>query len=369
MTISPLVVAGLIGLVVAYLLTPLVLWLATQFGVVAKPGGRHIHLRPVPRLGGLAVYVAFVAAVVVGLPVGHPIHVAIGARQVLVTIPYTPAIDRPIIGLLLGATLITLLGAIDDVHGVPPLTKLAGQLLAAAVLLPFGVGMDVLSNPLGGMFFVGPLGAVVTVAWLVALCNVMNLIDGVDGLATGIATIAGATLLIASYLRGDVGTAVMGAALGFLPYNFNPARVFLGDTGSMLLGYILGGLSVLGTYKSYTALSLLVPLAALGVPVADTALAIARRWRSRQPIFQADTGHLHHHLLRRGLSQRQTVAVLYLVTGVLGAGALVLSGIHRFDLIAVLGVLLAILAVGARRTGLLVGRGGNATAGPGGASR
>lgn len=374
MTISPLLVAGLIGLVVAYLLTPVVLWIATQFGVVAQPGGRHIHARPVPRLGGLAVYVAFVAAVVVGLPVERPIHVAVGAQQVLVTIPYTPAIDRPIIGLLLGATLITLLGAIDDARGVSPLAKLAGQLLAAAVLLPFGVGMDVLSNPLGGMFFVGPLGAVVTVAWLVALCNVMNLIDGVDGLATGIATIAGATLLIASYLRGDVGTAIvaaalMGAALGFLPYNFNPARIFLGDTGSMLLGYILGGLSVLGTYKSYTALSLLVPLAALGVPVADTALAIARRWRSRQPIFQADTGHLHHHLLRRGLSQRQTVAVLYLVTGVLGAGALVLSGIHRFDLIAVLGVLLAILAVGARRTGLLLGRGGNATAGPGGAPR
>ncbi|MGA7988405.1 MAG: hypothetical protein WCB51_08410, partial [Candidatus Dormiibacterota bacterium] len=149
MTISPLLVAGLIGLVVAYLLTPVVLWIATQFGVVAQPGGRHIHARPVPRLGGLAVYVAFVAAVVVGLPVERPIHVAVGAQQVLVTIPYTPAIDRPIIGLLLGA--------IDDARGVSPLAKLAGQLLAAAVLLPFGVGMDVLSNPLGGMFFVGPL--------------------------------------------------------------------------------------------------------------------------------------------------------------------------------------------------------------------
>jgi len=374
MTISPLLVAGLIGLAVAYLLTPVVLWIATQLGVMARPGGRHIHTRPVPRLGGLAVYAAFVAAVIVGLPVERSIHVAVGAHQILVVIPYAPAIDRPIIGLLLGATLITLIGAIDDARGISPLAKFLGQLLSAALLLPFGVGMDVLTNPLGGMVFVGPLGAVVTVVWLVALCNVMNLIDGVDGLAAGIATIAAATVLIASYLRGDVGTAIlaaalMGATLGFLPFNFNPARIFLGDTGSMLLGYLLGGLSVLGTYKSYTALSLLVPLAALGVPVADTALAIARRWRHGQPIFQADTGHLHHHLLRRGLSQRQTVGVLYLVTGVLGAAALVLSGIHRFDLIALLGVLLAVLAVGARRVGLLTARGQAAPAPRGGLPR
>jgi len=368
MTISPLLVAAAIGLGVAYVLTPAVAWVATQFGVLARPGGRHIHQRPVPRLGGVAVYAAFVAAVVVALPVGRPIDVAVRSHQVVVTIPYTPSIDHPILGLLLGATIIALFGAVDDVRGMSPVVKLAGQGLAAAVLLPFGVGMDVLTNPLGGMFFVGPLGALVTVAWLVALCNVMNLIDGVDGLAAGIATIAGGTLLIASFLRGDVGTAILaaalvGATLGFLPYNFNPARIFLGDTGSMLLGYLLGGLSVLGTYKSYTALSLLIPLAALGVPVADTALAIARRWRSRQPIFQADTGHLHHRLLQRGLSQRQTVGVLYLITAVLGAGALVLSGIHRFDLIALLGVLLAILVVGARRMGLLLGRG--ASGGPG----
>ncbi len=358
MMISPFVVAGLIGFVVAYLLTPVVQWIATQTGVLAHPGGRHIHRSPVPRLGGLAVYLAFVAAVLVGLPVEHPIHVAHETHRFVITVPYTPAIHRPMLGLLLGTTLITLLGVIDDVRGVLPITKLLGQIFSAAVLLPFGVGMDVLTNPLGGMFFVGPLGAVVTVSWLVALCNVMNLIDGVDGLATGIAAIAGGTLFVASYQRGDVGTAILAAALiggtlGFLPYNFNPARIFLGDTGSMLLGYILGGLSVLGTYKSYTALSLLVPLAALGVPVADTALAILRRWRTRRPIFQADTGHLHHHLLRRGLSQRQTAIVLYLVTGILGAGALVLSGIHRFSLIAILGLLLAALAVGARHTGLL----------------
>jgi UDP-GlcNAc:undecaprenyl-phosphate GlcNAc-1-phosphate transferase len=358
MTISPFLVAGTIGLAVAYLLTPVVQWVATQLGILAQPGGRHIHRSPIPRLGGLAVYVAFVAAVFVGLPVERPIHVAQEPHQLVVTIPYAPAIDRPIVGLLLGATLVTVLGVVDDVRGISPLAKLLGQVLAAAVLLPFGIGMDVLTNPLGGMFFVGPLGALVTVVWLVALCNVMNLIDGVDGLAAGIATIAGGTVFVASYLRGDVGTAILAAALiggtlGFLPYNFNPARIFLGDTGSMLLGYVLGALSVLGTYKSYTALSLLVPLAALGVPVADTALAIARRWRSRRPIFQADTEHLHHHLLRRGLSQRQTVLVLYLVTGILGAGALVLSGVHRFPLIAVLGLLLAALAVGARRTGLL----------------
>lgn len=359
MTISPFLVAGLIGLAVAYLLTPIVIWLATQLGVLAKPGGRHIHRAPVPRLGGLAVYLAFVAAVLVGLPVTRPIHVVHGAQQIIITIPYVAAIERPIIGLLLGTTLITLVGVIDDARGISPIVKLLGQIASAAILLPFGVGMDVLTNPLGGMFFVlGPLGAALTVGWLVLLCNVMNLIDGVDGLAAGIAAIAGSTLFVASYQRGDVGTAILavaliGGTLGFLPYNFNPARIFLGDTGSMLLGYILGGLSVLGTYKSYAALSLLVPLAALGVPVADTTFAIVRRWRAHRPIFQADTEHLHHRLLRRGLSQRETALFLYLVTAILGAGALVLSGIHRFPLIAILGLLLAALAVGARRIGLL----------------
>jgi UDP-GlcNAc:undecaprenyl-phosphate GlcNAc-1-phosphate transferase len=358
MTISPFLVAGAIGFAVAYLLTPAVQWVAGQCGVLAQPGGRHIHRTPIPRLGGIAVYLAFVVAVLAGLPVERPIHVTHAPALLVVTIPYTPAIDRPIIGLLLGTTLVTIVGVIDDARGISPLAKLVGQIASAAILLPFGVGMDVLTNPFGGMFFVGPLGALVTVVWIVALCNVMNLIDGVDGLAAGIATIAGATLFVASFERKDVGTAILAAALiggtvGFLPYNFNPARIFLGDTGSMLLGYILGGLSVLGTFKSYTALSLLVPLAALGVPVADTALAIARRWRSRRPIFQADTGHLHHHLLRRGLTQRQTAVVLYLVTGVLGAGALYLSGVHHFSLIAVLGLLLVALAVGARWTGLL----------------
>ena len=358
MTISPFLVAGAIGLGIAYVVTPVVVWIATQLKVLDRPGGRHIHRAPVPRLGGVAIYVAFVAAVLVGLPVERPIHVAFETHRITVVIPYVPAIDRPIVALLLGATLITLVGVFDDVRGTRPIVKLIGQVLAAAVLLPFGVGMDVLTNPLGGMvFIVGPLGAIVTVVWIVALCNVMNLIDGVDGLASGIAAIAGTTLLVAAYHRGDVGTAILaaalaGGALGFIPYNFNPARIFLGDTGSMLLGYLLGALSVLGTYKSYTALSLLVALAALGVPVTDTAFAIVRRWRNRRPIFEADTQHLHHRLLARGLTPRQTVFVLYLVTGILSAGALMLSGVGRFPVIAILGLLLAALVIGARKTGL-----------------
>ena len=361
MTISPFLVAGAIGLVTAFALTPIVEWLAIRFGVLARPGGRHIHRAPIPRLGGIAIYLAFLAAVVAGLPLERAIKVTVDAHRILITVPFTPAFDRPVFGVLLGATVITVLGMIDDIRGVSPMEKLFGQLVAAVAPLPFGVGMDVLTNPLGGMVFLGPFGLALTVLWLVALCNVMNLIDGIDGLAAGIATIAGGTVLIASYQRGDVGTAMLAAALiggtlGFLPYNFNPARIFLGDTGSMLLGYLLGSLSVLGAYKSYTALSLLVPLVALGIPVLDTALAITRRWRTRRPIFQADTEHLHHRLLQRGLTQRQTAIVLYLATGVLGVGALLVSGVHgvhRFSLMGVLGLLLMALAVGARHTGLL----------------
>ena len=372
MTISPFLVAGAISLVVAYLLTPAIEWMATHFRVLDHPGSRRIHLSPVPRLGGIAVYAAFLVAVIVVLPVGRPIQVALQAQRVVLSIPHVPALDRPVLGMLLGATLIALFGVLDDVRGTSPLLKLLGQTISAAVVLPFGIGMDVLTNPLGGMFFVGPLGAVLTIVWIVALCNIMNLIDGVDGLASGIATIAGGTVFIASFQRGDLGTgilaaALIGATLGFLPYNFNPARIFLGDTGSMLLGYILATLSVLGTYKSYTALSLLVPLVALGVPVADTALAIVRRWRTRRPIFEADAEHLHHHLLRRGLTQRQTAAVLYLVTATLGAGALVLSGVHRFPLILLFGMLLAALALGARRMGLLAAVRSTAASGGAGA--
>lgn len=356
MTISPLLMAGAIGLVVAYLLTPAIQRMATHFRVLDLPGSRRIHLRPVPRLGGIAVYAAFVAAVV--FPIDQPIRIAVHTQHLVLTVPSLSGIDRPVLGMLLGATLIALFGILDDVRGAPPLVKLFGQVASAVVVLPFGIGMDVLTNPLGGMFFVGPLGALLTVLWIVALCNVMNLIDGVDGLAAGIATIAGGTVCVAAFQRGDVDTgllaaALMGATLGFLPYNFNPARIFLGDTGSMLLGYILATMSVLGTYKSYTALSLLVPLVALGVPVADTAFAIVRRWRTRRPIFQADAEHLHHHLLRRGLSQRQTAALLYLITATLGAGALVLSGIHRPSLEVVFGLLVAALALGARRMRLL----------------
>ena len=358
MTISRFLVAGAIGLLVAYALTPIVQWLAVRFRVLAQPGGRHIHRAPIPRLGGIAVFGAFVAAVFFGLPVTPSVSIAVETHRVIVTIPYVPQFDRPVFGLLIGATLITVLGVIDDVWGVTPAEKFIGQVVAAAIPVSFGVGMDVLTNPLGGMVFLGPFGQALTVIWLVALCNVMNLIDGIDGLAAGIAAIAGGTVLVASYQRGDMGTAMlaaafMGSTLGFLPYNYNPARIFLGDTGSMLLGYLLGGMSVLGAYKSYTALSLLVPLAALGVPVLDTALAITRRWRTHRPIFEADTQHLDHRLLQRGLTQRQTAIVLYLITGILGVGALLLSGIHRFSLVAVLGLLMAALALGARRTGLL----------------
>ncbi|HKV45188.1 MAG TPA: MraY family glycosyltransferase [bacterium] len=355
---SRFAVVAAIGLVVAYAVTPLVLRVAIRFRVLAHPGGRHIHRTPVPRLGGIAIYVAFVVAVILSLPLEQILHVGLGSRAAGAPIPYALVFDRPVLGLLTGATVITLLGIIDDTRGISPFAKLGGQVIAALVPLPFGIGMDVLTNPLGGMVFLGPFGLALTVAWLVALANVMNLIDGIDGLAAGIATIAGGTVLVASYQRGDVATAVLAAALiggtlGFLPYNYNPARIFLGDTGSMLLGYLLGGLSVLGAYKSYTALSLLVPLAALGVPVLDTALAITRRWRTRRPIFQADTEHLHHRLLQRGLSQRQTTVVLCLVTAILGVGALLASGIHRLSLVAVLALLMAALAFGARRTGLL----------------
>jgi UDP-GlcNAc:undecaprenyl-phosphate GlcNAc-1-phosphate transferase len=237
--------------------------------------------------------------------------------------------------------------------------KFLAMVVAAAVLIPFGLATQFVTNPItGATVFLGPWGALFTVVWVLIVVNVINIIDGVDGLAAGIVTIAGTTLLLTAVSKRDavavsLASALIGASLGFLRYNFNPARIIMGDSGSMFLGYVLGGLSVMGLYKSYTAISLAVPILALGVPIADTLFAIYRRLRSGRPIYLPDRGHLHHRLLDRGLSQRQTVFLLYLVSALLGLGALALAGINRTGALVTLGIIAALLLVGAQRMRLL----------------
>jgi UDP-GlcNAc:undecaprenyl-phosphate GlcNAc-1-phosphate transferase len=360
MTMPLWLAVAVVGLVVTNALTPTVRRLAWRLGAVDRPGGRRVNTRSTPRLGGLAIYAGFVAAALVAMVVTRDIEVVRTAKETFVRIPIALKTDRAVLGIMLGGTFLMLVGTYDDRVGLRPGLKFLAMVLAAAVLIPFGLGTQFLTDPRTGAPIALDLwrGSLFTIFWVVAMVNVINFIDGLDGLAAGITAIAGITLLLTANAKHDpvavtLAAALVGAAMGFLPHNFNPARIFMGDSGSMFLGYVLGGLSVMGLYKSITAISLLVPMLALGVPIADTAWAIVRRWRSGQPIYLPDRGHLHHRLLDRGLTQRQTVILLYLISTLLGMGALALAGVNRAAALATLVVVAAALLVGARRMGLL----------------
>lgn len=232
--------------------------------------------------------------------------------------------------LLLGGTAMFLVGALDDLKGLNPRTKLAGQVAGALLAYFLGLRVDFLTNPWDGMFFLGSLSLPVTVLWLVGITNALNLIDGLDGLAAGVATIAAVTLAVVAWLEGQAQAAtaalvLAAVTLAFLRFNFYPAKLFMGDSGAMFLGFNLAALAVLGTAKSTTVLSLLVPVLALGLPILDTSWAILRRLYHGQPIFGADKEHLHHRLLRLGLHQRQAVLLIYGMHISLGISAVLLA--------------------------------------------
>lgn len=281
--------------------TPLARWIGFRFHAVDQPGGRRVNGAATPRTGGIALYLAFMTAFAIFMP-----------------------FDRSWIGIALGATGAFLVGFLDDLFNLNPWVKLVGQVGAALIMVGFGVQIRCLSNPLGGFFMIGLWGIPLTVFWMVGMMNMINLIDGLDGLAAGVSAIAGTALFFVALGKGQWLAAalcgiVIGSACGFLVFNFNPARVFMGDGGALFLGYVLGVVSVQGALKSATAVALVVPLLALGVPLFDTFMAVFRRVRARRPVFGADREHLHHQLIDSGLSQRQAVLTLYAASGILGA--------------------------------------------------
>jgi len=318
------------------LATPLVRVLAIRIGALARPVGRSVHRRPVPYLGGLAIFIGFLVATWFSLGMDDPQLRAI----------------------LAGGLIILIVGVVDDLTTLPAWAKLAGQFLAAGVGVALGLRVEWLTNPLGGMFYLGNWGIGPTIIWIVAVVNVVNLVDGLDGLAAGISAIVACTLLFAALQAGQTMVAVMAAALagsslGFLPYNFNPARIFMGDAGSMFLGYALATIAVVGTFKSATAAALAVPVVALAIPIADTSFAIVRRYRGRRPVHEADDGHIHHRLLQRGLTQRQAVVLLYSISACFGATAVMLTTVLRLEALLLLAVLVAALLIGGRGLGVL----------------
>jgi len=281
------------------LLTPLVRRAALALRVVDRPGERKIHAAPMPLLGGLAVAAGFAAGCAVAY--AHP-----GLRS----------FDTPFLGLLTGAAMMVMLGIYDDRFGADAKLKLSVQTLAATIVVASGSSIEILTNPFGGHWDLGALSVPASILWIVGLTNALNLIDGLDGLAAGIGAIVSLTLFAVAIpdpvsFVPITALALAGSCIGFLRSNFPPARIFLGDTGSLLLGFVIAVIGMQGFLKGTTALTLLVPLIAVGVPVLDTCLAILRRSVRRTHLFQADREHLHHRLLRIGLSQRQAVGVLY----------------------------------------------------------
>ena len=319
----------------SHLFTPPVRSLALRLGAVDRPGGRRVNRRPVPRMGGLAIALGFLTAA-----------------------PALCPLDGPLGGLLGGALLIVWMGAADDLFDLRPMLKLLIQLAAALIAVRGGVVLGAISVPSGGSVSLPPLlAAALTVLWLVACTNAVNLIDGLDGLAVGVSALGSLSMLIVALAVSAPAVAVLlaalcGACLGFLPYNGSPARIFMGDAGSQFLGFALGALSVMGLLKFHTLVSFFVPLLALSVPLTDTAFAVCRRlWRGQSP-FHADRGHIHHRLLDLGLSQRQAVAVLYGVSSLQGLAAVLLAGTNAllrvFSLLPAAALSLAVYRFGIR---------------------
>jgi UDP-GlcNAc:undecaprenyl-phosphate GlcNAc-1-phosphate transferase len=338
-------VAFLFSMAVAAALTPLVRAFAHSNGLLdAAVGSRKIHGKPIPRLGGIAIVAGFYA------PLCAVLFYTTGMGTLLFA-------DRArAVGLLGGGLAIAALGLVDDVRGTGAGLKFAVQFAVALGLYQLGFRIEHIATPLGPAMNLGVLALPFTLLWIVGIVNAMNLIDGLDGLAGGVSMFALSTTFVIAFFRGDAIMALFaatlaGSVLGFLFYNFNPASIFMGDTGSMFLGFILAAGSIWTNQKSSTAVSILVPLVALGLPIADTLLALGRRALRGRPLFSADKEHIHHRLLALGLSQRQAVAVLYGACIVLGAAALVLSWANSAQTAAVLTLLSVVAFFAVQRLG------------------
>jgi len=302
-SLAGLAVIALLACLLAVLLTPVARRLALRFGAVDQPDGRRVHSSPTPTWGGLAILVAYIVPLLVAAVVTH-------------------TISMQMVGITVGAALISMMGAVDDLRGLPVVPRLGIQVSVALLVIAFGVRFEGITSPFteAGYVSLGWLSWPATLLWIVFITNAVNWIDGLDGLAAGICAIAsGALALMAAenifatgaVASGMMGAAICGACLGFLPYNFSPAKIFMGDAGAMFLGFVLACTSTVGAFKIPTAVAVLPPALVLGVPIVDMTTTILSRAKNRRPIYRADKSHLHHRLLQAGLSVPQVVVVLY----------------------------------------------------------
>lgn len=340
-TVIEILICFAIAFIVAFASTPFVIKLAFKVGAVDEPvGGRHIHRKTTPLIGGLAIFLGFVTSL-------------------LVFSGYIKS-GLSLVGMLAGSILIVAMGIVDDARDLSAKIKLLFQIIAAVIVVSCGITVNFVSVPeFVAEGFPLPLEWLkypITIVWIVGVTNAVNLIDGLDGLAAGVSSIATFSLFFISVIQGNVEAAVISASLagscmGFLPFNFNPAKIFMGDTGSQFLGFMLAIISVLGLSKQAVAISFIVPFLILGLPIFDTSFAILRRIIQKRPIMEADRGHLHHRLLDKGFSQKQTVAILYIISIMLSIVAVLVAktGAEQFVWIALSIIIVAITSIALSR--------------------
>lgn len=349
------IISFVFAFIVTFFATPVAKKLAFKVGAIDVPrDNRRMHKKPIARLGGLAIVAGFLVAVLFSA----------------LTIPSIFIVNRSFLGLLAGVVIITIMGVIDDIKPLRARIKLSFQVLAAlAVVIISNTRIERITNPFSHLGF-SELSVYIsyplTILWIVGVTNAINLIDGLDGLAAGVSSISSLSLFFISILRADIDfktaiytaiitAALSGSTLGFLPHNFNPAKIFMAETGSAFLGFTLGVISIQGTLKSYATISITIPLLVLGLPLFDTIFAICRRLLSGKPIMEADRGHLHHRLIDMGLSQKQSVVIMYTASAVLGLCAIVLADSGVISAIILLLALSVFLIGGARYMSATVG--------------
>ena len=333
--IGTIIAAFAVAAVLSYFFTPPVKNFAHKVGAIDVPkDARRMHKKPIPRLGGLAIYGGFLCSILI-----------------------FGQLDETMLCVLLGAAIIVALGIFDDVLALGAKLKSVVQIVAAAIPVCIGdlqIGLFTNLNPLSDTPFVhlGILAVPATIIWIVGITNAVNLIDGLDGLAVGVSSIAAITMLAVALLTGNMPIAITmaalaGACIGFMPYNLNPAKIFMGDTGSTFLGYMLATVSIMGLFKFYAVISFAVPFLILGLPIFDTANAIIRRVAAGRSPMSPDRGHVHHKLIDMGFNQKQAVAILYAISATLGLTAVVLTSSGEVKAIVLLLAVLAAILVGA----------------------
>ncbi|RNB61585.1 undecaprenyl/decaprenyl-phosphate alpha-N-acetylglucosaminyl 1-phosphate transferase [Brevibacillus gelatini] len=339
---STLILGFLTSLIVSFIATPYVKKLAEKIGAVDAPNQRKVHTRIMPRMGGLAIYLGYLAAF-------------------FLFVPYASMSEM--LGIFIGSTIVMAVGMLDDKYQLSPKWKLIGQLIATAiVVIPFGLKIGVVNLPYSGSIDFSSgwlfwLAIPITMFWIVGVTNAVNLIDGLDGLSAGVSAIAAGTMGVMALLMDDYKVAtycfvLLGAILGFLYFNFHPARLFMGDTGSLFLGFNLAALSIMG-FKEALFVSFIIPIVVLGVPLWDTFFAIVRRIVNKKPISSPDKGHLHHCLLNMGLSHRSTVLTIYSISIFFGTMAILLTKTTKWTTIIVMVVLLIAIHLGTEIVGLV----------------